>query len=132
LLSFEGDTGPYCQYQHARVASIVRKAGVDLTTADPARLTSDGEWKVGLLLADFPARVKRAVAREEPSVVTTFVLDLCREFSSWYAQGSKDPALKVNCDDPDDAAARLLLARCVQQTIRNGLALVGLQAPEEM
>ncbi len=132
LLSFEGDTGPYCQYQHARIASIVRKAGADLEGADPARLGTEEEWQVAMLLSGFDDRVRRACERDEPSVVATYVLDLCRAFSAWYAQGSKDPALKVNCADAEDARARLALAHAVQQTLRNGLHLLGLQAPEEM
>lgn len=132
LLSFEGDTGPYCQYQHARIASIVRKSGLELEGADPTRLGAEEEWQLALLLAEFPDRVQRAVDRDEPCVVASYVLDLCRAFSSWYALGSKDPALKVNCDDPDTARARLLLARSVQQTLANALGLLGLAAPDEM
>ncbi len=132
LLSFEGDTGPYCQYQHARIASIVRKAGVDLAGADASRLATDEEWAVALLLAEFPERVRRACARNEPSVIATYAVDLCRAFSSWYAQGSKDAALKVNCEDASTAKARIALAQCVQRTLANALFLVGLEAPEEM
>jgi len=132
LLSFEGDTGPYCQYQHARIASIVRKAGVDLEGADATRLATAEEWAVALLLSEFPERVRRACEKNEPSVVATYAIDLCRAFSSWYAQGSKDAALKVNCDDVATAKARLALARCVRRTLANALFLVGLDAPEEM
>jgi arginyl-tRNA synthetase len=110
----------------------VRKAGVDLEGADAALLVTDEEWQVALLLAAFPERVVRAGERNEPCVIAQYVLDLCRAFSSWYAQGSKDPALKVNCADPDLARARLGLARATQQTLRNGLHLLGLAAPEEM
>jgi arginyl-tRNA synthetase len=132
LLSFEGDTGPYCQYQHARIASIVRKAGVETAGADPTLLTTEAEWQVALLLAQFPQKVVHAGSRNEPHWIASYALDLCRAFSTWYAQGSKDPALKVNCDDPETARARLLLARAVQQTLANALALIGLAAPEEM
>jgi arginyl-tRNA synthetase len=132
LLAFEGDTGPYCQYQHARIASIVRKAGVDLEGADAALLGTGEEWQVAFLLARFPDRVRRALERREPSVIVSYVLDLCRAFSAWYAQGNRDPALKVNCADEATARARLALARAVEQTLRNGLHLLGLEAPEEM
>jgi arginyl-tRNA synthetase len=131
LLSFEGDTGPYCQYQHARIAGVLRKSGRD-PVGSPALLTSDAEWGVVLLLAEFPARVRRAMERREPSVIATYALDLCRAFSSWYAEGTKNPAAKVNCDDPDLAGARLMLARCVQHALQNALFLIGLESPEEM
>ena len=132
LLSFEGDTGPYCQYQHARIASILRKSGVATTTAEASRLGTDEEWATALLVAAFPQKVREACAKDEPSVVANFALDLCRAFSSWYAQGNRDPALKVNCDDAATAAARLALASAVRQTLANALRLVGLAAPEEM
>jgi arginyl-tRNA synthetase len=132
LLSFEGDTGPYCQYQHARIASIVRKAGVDLAGADASLLATEEEWAVAMLVSEFGDRVRRACERNEPSVVAIYAIDLCRAFSSWYAQGSKDPALKVNCADPATAKARLALAKCAQQTLANALHLVGLEAPQEM
>jgi arginyl-tRNA synthetase len=132
LLAFEGDTGPYCQYQHARIASIVRKAGVDLAGADASLLSTEEEWAVALLVAEFPERVRRARERNEPSVVATYAIDLCRAFSSWYAQGSKDALLKVNCEDAATAKARLALAKCAQQTLANALFLVGLDAPQEM
>lgn len=132
LLSFEGDTGPYCQYQHARIASIVRKAGVDLAAADASLLRTDEEWAVAMLVAELPDRVRRAREKNEPSIVATCCLDLCRAFSSWYAQGSKDPALKVNCEGAATAKARLALARCAQQAVANALFLVGLDAPQEM
>ncbi len=132
LLSFEGDTGPYCQYQHARIASIVRKADSGIADSHMARLGTDEEWRIALMLAEFPDRVRRACEKNEPSVVATYAIDLCRAFSSWYAQGSKDPALKVICGDVQTAKARLVLASCVQIALANALFLVGLQAPEEM
>ncbi|MCE9637265.1 MAG: arginine--tRNA ligase [Planctomycetes bacterium] len=132
LLSFEGDTGPFCQYQHARIASVVRKAGADLSLADASLLGTEEEWRTALLVADFPQKVRDACAKDEPSIVATYALDLCRAFSSWYAQGSKDAALKVNCDDAPTANARLALASAVRQTLANALFLIGLAAPEEM
>ena len=132
LLSFEGDTGPYCQYQHARIASIVRKAGIDLGGADPALLGTDAEWQVALQIAALGEAVAKAGERNEPHWVASWLLDLCRAFSAWYAQGSKDPALKVNCDDENVARARLALASAAQQALRNALELLGLAAPTEM
>ncbi len=132
LLSFEGDTGPYCQYQHARIASIIRKAGSDTTGADPSLLTTEAEWQVVLLLSQLGGRIAQAGARNEPHWIAGYALDLCRAFSAWYSQGNKEPALKVNCGDAATARARLSLARAVQQTLRNALDLIGVAAPTEM
>lgn len=132
LLSFEGDTGPYCQYQHARIASIVRRAEVPLEGADASRLRTDEEWAAALAVAEFPKKVREACAKDEPSVVANYALDLCRAFSSWYAQGNRDAALKVNCADPETARARFALASAVRTTLANALRLVGIAAPDEM
>lgn len=132
LLAFEGDTGPYCQYQHARISSVVAKAGLDVDGADSSLLGTDHEWQLGLALSEFPAQVERATETCDPSVVASYVLGLCRTFSQWYAQGNQDPALKVNCDDREVARARLALAAACAQVVRNGLHLLGLEAPERM
>jgi arginyl-tRNA synthetase len=132
VLSFEGDTGPYVQYAHARTASILRRAPAGLPAADPARLVLDEEAGVLKLIADFPDRVEKAVADAEPYHVSTYLLDLCAAFSKWYDLGNRDPAKKVLCEDRDVAAARLALVRAVRTTLARGLDLLGLAAPEEM
>ncbi len=132
ILSFEGDTGPYVQYAHARTASILRRAPDDLPRGEPGRLVLPEEGAVVRLVADFPDRVERAVEEAEPSVVTTYLLDLCAAFSRWYDLGNRDPAMKVLCDDRDVAAARLLLLRAVERTLARGLDLIGMAAPAAM
>ncbi|MCK6478638.1 MAG: arginine--tRNA ligase [Planctomycetes bacterium] len=132
MLSFEGDTGPYLQYAHARTASMLRRVPAGLPAGDPARLLLPEEAAVLRLLADFPDRVEKAAADAEPCLVTTFLLDLCAAFSRWYDLGNRDPALKVLCEDRETAAARVRLARAVRATLERGLFLVGMEAPEEM
>lgn len=132
ILSFEGDTGPYVQYAHARIASILRRAPAGLPEGDPARLLLPEEAAVLRTLADFPDRVERAATEAEPYLLTDFLLELCGAFSRWYDLGNRDPALKVLCEDPAVAASRLLLARGVKATLARGLGLLGIAAPEEM
>ena len=132
ILAFEGDTGPYVQYAHARTASILRRAPMGLPAADPRLLALPEEGAVLRALADFPDRVEEATEKAEPSVVTTYLLDLCALFSRWYDLGNRDPAMKVLCEDRAAAAARLALAGAVERTLARGLDLVGLEAPPEM
>jgi arginyl-tRNA synthetase len=132
MLSFEGDTGPYVQYAHARTASILRRAPADLPAADPRLLVLAEEAAVLKLLADFPDRVEKAVEDAEPYHVAAWLLDLCAAFSKWYDLGNRDPALKVLCEDRAVAAARLSLVRAVETTLARGLFLLGLEAPAEM
>jgi len=132
MLSFEGDTGPYVQYAHARTASILRRAPEGLPAADPARLALPEEAAVLKEIADFPDRVEKAVADAEPYHVASALLDLCAAFSRWYDLGNRDPALKVLCADRATAAARLALVRASKATLARGLDLLGIAAPEEM
>jgi arginyl-tRNA synthetase len=125
----------YVQYAHARVASLVRVAaekGV-ATPADRAatlaaaeRLTAPAERALLRLVAHFPEVVLGAAEAREPSRVTTFLTQIASSFHQFYHDH------RVVTEDAELSAARLCLARGVQQTIANGLALLGVSAPERM
>jgi len=128
VLSFEGETGPYVQYTHARLASILRKAAAQgLAPAAGARGLSEGEAG-GILLAlgRFPSVVRSAAAHAEPSEVSQYVLSLCREVNSWYVDH------RVLGDDRAFSSARLGLVSAARIVIANALRFLGVAAPEEM
>ena len=134
-VSIEGDSGPYLQYSHARCASIVRKAGEQITSSDGIeldKLAHDAEWAVARRLIDFPEAVVRSSEACEPHVICHYLLQLAAEFSRWYTLGSGDASLRVLCDDPATRRARLALAAAVQATLRDGLAMLGIAAPDQM
>jgi len=129
VLSFEGETGPYVQYTHARLASILRKAATDRALAsgaipDLSQLEEAGPILVRL--GRFPDVVRSAARDAEPSQVSVYLLGLCRELNSWYAEN------RVLGVDPALSAARLGLIRASKQVLANGLRLLGLAVPEEM
>ncbi|MFN0244593.1 MAG: arginine--tRNA ligase [Planctomycetota bacterium] len=127
VLSFEGETGPYVQYTHARLASILRKAaesGEDRAPPDHAQLEEAGALLVRL--AQFPDVIRSAAQHAEPSELSTYLLGLCREVNNWYVQN------RVLGQDAGVTAARLALVRASKRVISNGLRLLGLAAPEEM
>ncbi len=135
VLSTEGDSGPYLQYSHARCASIARKAGEAVSSLDGvdlAKLATDQEWAVAKRLLDFGDIVVRAGAACEPHVICHYLLELAGDFSRWYTAGNGDPALRVICDDAQTRRARLALTAAVQAALRDGLALLGLGAPDQM
>ena len=133
MLDFEGDTGPYVQYAHARLCSILRKAGCDVDPqADCGLLVLPEEWALVRLIEDFPARIGAAAQQREPSVITNYLLDLCACFSTYYSAGMREPGRRVLCEDAALKAARLLLVDAARHTIGNGLALLGVAAPESM
>lgn len=134
-VSLDGDSGPYLQYSHARCASIARKAGETVTSTegvDFTKLAHDAEWAVAKKLLDFPDIVVRAGDNAEPHVICHYLLELSGEFSRWYTLGNGDPSLRVLVDDPAVRRARLALVAAVQATLRQGLSLLGMAAPDEM
>lgn len=134
-VSIEGDSGPYLQYSHARCASIARKGGervTDLEGIDVGTLTHDAEWAVARRLLEFPEAVVRSSEACEPHVICHYLLQLAADFSRWYTLGNGDPALRVLCEDTATRRARLALTAAVQATLRDGLAMLGIAAPDQM
>jgi arginyl-tRNA synthetase len=127
ILSFEGDTGPYVQYAHARLASILRKAeesGEGRAAPDMGALADAAG--VVLALARHGVVLRTAAERCEPSLLAQHLLTLCREVSSWYAHS------RVLGQDPGVTAARLRLVRAAKAVIASGLDQLGVAAPEAM
>lgn len=126
VVRFEGETGPYVQYSHARAMSILRKAGqIDLENADIAGLQDEGSWEVVRQLANFPAMIKRAVEEYEPSVITKYAIQLSKSFNKYYAH------TKVLTDDAEKNS-RLAMVASVAAVLKESLRLLGVKAPDEM
>ncbi|HJM56426.1 MAG: arginine--tRNA ligase [Planctomycetes bacterium] len=130
VLSFEGDTGPYVQYTHARLASILRKGAAEQAeldsepVADWSALT--GASPILGKLGRFNAVLSRAARNAEPSEITTYALSLCRDTNTWIA------AERVLGQAPAATAARLALVDGVRQVLANALGILGVGAPERM
>jgi arginyl-tRNA synthetase len=126
------------QYAHARMCSVFRRAGVALdrvdANADVALLTHVTERELIRQLEQFPALVARAADARAPHMVCDFLETTAGMVNSWYHAGnpSRNPELAVLVPDPALRDARLALARAVQITLRNGLELLGLHAPDRM
>ncbi len=125
----------YVQYAHARIASLRRRAveaGVDLPPPDPA-LLDDAELALAKLAAQFPRAVEAAAAQREPHRIAFFLGDLAAAFHGWWNMGNDDPARRIiMVNAPDKSAARLYLADRVGQILAGGLALLGVEALEEL
>lgn len=127
ILSFDGETGPYLQYTHARINSLINKAGgVELNDIAYELLQEPEETAVIKAVAEFPSRVEEAAEKLEPSVVAKYLIGLAAAFNTFYS------AHRIITDDLKLSQARLALAAAVRTTLANGLRLLGLKAPQQM
>lgn len=126
-LSFEGETGPYVQYTHARCSAVLRKANEEVTTDVNYDLLNDVDSaEVLKVIASFNKNILTAMRKNEPHIITRFVLDLAQAFNKFY----HDNAILV--DDVEVRKARLALVAATRQALENGLKLLGMHAPERM
>lgn len=125
VLSFEGETAPYLQYTHARCRSVLAKADKP-ADYDPALLTDDDSYAVIKLLADWNDTVREAAEKYEPSIVARRLIDIAQAYNRFYISG------RIITDDAPLTAARLKLTETVADTLREGLDLLLIKAPDRM
>lgn len=124
-LSFEGDSGPYLQYTYARINSVLEKsAAAGITTSVSA--APDIAYAIEKILYRFPEVVEQAQKERTPHHLAGFLTELAGAFNTFYGQE------KIADPEDDHAPYKLLLTETVGQTLKNGLWLLGIKAPERM
>ena len=125
-LSFEGETGPYVQYTHARACSILRKARKLPGKANTSLLEKKPEQNIIALLMKFPEIVDDTATHYRPHVLCRYLIELSQSFNEFYHSS------QVISDDHELMKARLGLVDSTRQVLENGLHLLGIEAPKEM
>jgi arginyl-tRNA synthetase len=127
MTSFEGDTGPYLQYAHARLCSMTRKADIprsELETADLSLLTEKHATNLIRVLAQYPDVVQNTLKTLEPVTILQYLFKMTHLLSSSY------DVLKVVGSEPEVAKARMALYESARQVLHNGMVLLGLSPVE--
>lgn len=129
MTSFEGDTGPYLQYAHARVCSIERKSGLsqaDMDSADLSLLSEAHAVNIVRLLAQWPDVVQNTLKTLEPTTILVYLFRMTKAISSSYDH------LKVVGSEPELMKARMALYDSARTVLSNGMRLLGLNPVERM
>lgn len=133
VLNFDGETGPYVQYTHARCASVLRKAGEETVSRAAALdglnseyLCSESAYELAKLLYKFPEVVADAGEKYEPSIVTRHIVDIAQSFNRFYHDEH------ILTDNEEEKIAKVALVLAAKTALKNGLALLGMKAPERM
>jgi arginyl-tRNA synthetase len=119
----------YVQYAHARICSMLEQWGGDaqgLARADTAALTEEHEHGLLSRLIEYPETIEDAARDLAPHVMAFYLRELAAAFHGYYN------ATRILVDDEGVKLARLALAAAVRQVLRNGLALLGVSAPQKM
>lgn len=125
-LSFEGETGPYLQYTHARCRSVLAKAGNIDGKFDVSAINSSSAFEVIKLLNAYDNTVIEAGEKYEPSIISHYLIDLAKAYNKFYLEN------RIVVDDANVTYSRALLTKCVADAIKNGLSLILINAPDKM
>lgn len=125
VVRFEGETGPYVQYSHARAMSILEKAQFDPANAQALALNDAESWEVIKLIQRYPETILQAADKYEPSVIAKHAIKLAQAFNKYYAN------VKILAEDAQKDA-RLALVYAVTVLLKEDLRLLGLHAPDKM
>lgn len=128
MLSFEGETGPYVQYTHARACNILKRAEAQgySENVDFSLISDDASFNLCKALSQMPDKIRDAAEKYEPYIVSRHLIEICKAFNKFYNEnnilGSEDSVKN----------ARIALVVAVRDCIAFGLGMLGINAPEKM
>ncbi|MDP3059011.1 MAG: arginine--tRNA ligase, partial [bacterium] len=127
VLNFDGETGPYLQYTHARANAVLQKVGaVDWSYLEPSALTDEYALPLIKHIGGFPQEVEKAAELYEPSIISRYLLDLAQAFNRFYHHS------RIIGQEEAVTNTRVAIVMATVTVLRTGLHLIGLEAPLEM
>ena len=128
MLNFQGETGPYLQYIYVRTNSILEKINYkpEIENIDINQLTNENSIGILKLVYTFHDIIKQAVQKNEPSILSRYLIELAQKYSSFYNDN------KILIEEEKVQNARLYLTYIVGQTLKTGAGLLGIEMPNKM
>ena len=128
ILNFQGETGPYIQYTYVRTKSVIEKAGKvpELKDVNLECLQDEYSQNIIKLIYNFENILVQVTNKEEPSILSRYLIDLAKAFSSFYNEN------KIICEDKELQDARIYLTYSVGQILKMGAELLGMEMPNKM
>ncbi len=128
-IDFQGNTGPFIQYTYARIQSILRKANSEASETSDVTTFSFHEKEKQLIkqLEQFPEVIQNAADQHSPALIANYTYELVKDFNSFYQNVSI-----LGADTEAEKTFRVALSKTVSQTIKNALAVLGIEVPERM
>ena len=129
-IDFHGFTGPFIQYTHARICSLLRKAEdqkIDFTKKDKYKTLQPSEKKLIQILSQYPDIILESASKYDAALLANYIYKLAKEFNHFYAELSI-----MNTTSVDERLFRLKLSYFVSKTIHNGMKLLGIEVPDKM
>ncbi|MBR1443475.1 MAG: arginine--tRNA ligase [Firmicutes bacterium] len=128
MINFIGETGPYVQYTYARCCSILRKTGKEKISEeiDYKIITDENSMQVCRTIGQFEQKLIDAANKNEPYIVSRYLVDLCQEFSGFYDNN------RIVGSDEDTMNARAAVVYAVKTVIKSGMSILGIDCPEQM
>lgn len=128
MLSFEGETGPYVQYTHARACNILKRADIQSynSTIDFSLISDEASFNLCKALAQLPEKIKDAAEKYEPYIISRHLIEICKAFNKFYNENN------IMGSEDNVKNARIALVIAVRDCIAFGLGMLGISAPEKM
>ena len=128
MLSFQGESGPYIQYIYVRTKSVIEKAGYipEYSQVDIKQLSDESSTEVIKTISNFSEILKQVVEKNEPSILSRYLIDLSSSYSAFYNEN------KIIVENKNTQDARLYLTYVVGNILKTGAGLLGIQMPDKM